>query len=324
MAKTLGQYLSDSLIVKIAKDAIRERDLPGEDVWNKTIAECKADFNGNIQKGLDRLYAAAATEDWYYPLYSVAECMDVPGRKGVSLVWMPSYDPAADERPFILTIPGGGFVNVWNLTEGWPIAAEFNELGYHVFILTYQVQAEKALLRRNMEDCARALDVIAEHAGHFRVQKDKYITCGFSAGGYLVCLWNTEMGYSAFALPKPVATFPIYPVVTLDRDIRYDGGDGTSSIRLYGCDLDTAAQMAYEIPEHVEAFPPCAVFLSAQDEVVNPENSVVLYKALKKKGIPCMLEMGPSGGHGFGDGYGMCMEGWIKRGLDWVNSLPGR
>jgi len=48
----------------------------------------------------------------------------------------------------------------------------------------------------------------------------------------------------------------------------------------------------------------------------------MLYEALKQKGIPCRLEMGPSGGHGFGDGQGMCMEGWIQRAMDWVNVLP--
>ncbi|MBQ3865142.1 MAG: prolyl oligopeptidase family serine peptidase [Clostridia bacterium] len=322
MEKTLGQYLSEPSIRKIAKDAVKNRDLTSEPVWNKTMDACKADFNGNIQRGLERLYAAAATNDWYYPLYTEKEIEEVPARKDVNLVWMPSDRPGADEKPFILVVPGGGFVNVWNLTEGWPIAAEFNSLGYHVFILTYQVEAEKELLKRNMEDFARALKVIADNQTHFHVQKDQYLTCGFSAGGYLVCLWDTEFGYPAFGLPKPIATFPVYPVVTLKREKRYEGGDGTRSIRLYGCDLDTALQTAYEIPEHVEYFPPCALFLSARDELVNPENSVMLHAALKEKGIPTLLEMGPSGGHGFGDGSGMCMEGWIKRGLDWVNSLP--
>ena len=63
------------------------------------------------------------------------------------MVWLPSDAPEADERPFILLVPGGGFVNVWNLTEGWPVAAQFNSEGYHVFILTYQVDGKEKLIR---------------------------------------------------------------------------------------------------------------------------------------------------------------------------------
>ena len=37
MEKTLGELLSDPRIEKIAKDAIRKRDLTKEDVWNKTL-----------------------------------------------------------------------------------------------------------------------------------------------------------------------------------------------------------------------------------------------------------------------------------------------
>ena len=111
--------------------------------------------------------------------------------------------PGADARPYLLLVPGGGFVNVWNLTEGWPIAEQFNRLGYHVMILTYQVEASEKLLEKNMEDFARALRLIRENEARFRVRADSYITCGFSAGGYLVCLWNTRMGYRAFGLPQP-------------------------------------------------------------------------------------------------------------------------
>ncbi len=64
---------------------------------------------------------------------------------------------------------------------------------------------------------------------------DSYITCGFSAGGYIVCLWNTEKGYRSFGLPKPKACFPIYPVTSyriLDAEewlVRDHAGQGVQS-----------------------------------------------------------------------------------------------
>ena len=148
-----------------------------------------------------------------------------------------------------------------------------------------------------------------------------YITCGFSAGGYLICLWNTNMGYPAYGIPKPQASFPVYPVVTLRKDIRYGEPDLASCVRLYGCSLEEAATKEYEILDHVEGFPPSAIFLAAQDELVNPENSKLLAAALQKKHIPCKLEIGPEGGHGFADGSGMCMAGWTKRAVQWFEAL---
>ena len=322
----LGALLSDPRIAPIAPYAIRERNLREEPLWDMTLAQLRDEqfFTGEIGSGIDRLYRAADSGSWFFPLYSDAECAQDPARTGVNVVWFPSDQPGADGRPYILLVPGGGFVNVWSLTEGWPIAEQFNRLGYHVFILTYQVQAAEKLLEKNMLDFARALRLIRENGARFHVQPDRYITCGFSAGGYLVCLWNTGKGYAAHELPRPQATFPIYPVTTLKPEIRYGAASVEEALRLYGCPVEEAAQTDYEITEHVEGFPPCAIFLAAEDELVNPENSKLLAKALEARGIPCHLEIGPEGGHGFADGSGMCMAGWTQRAIRWYESLKQR
>ena len=323
--ETLGALLSDPRIAPIAAEAVRGRDFKAEPLWNMTLAELNKEhfFTGKIGPGIERLYRAADSGDWYFPLYSADERAQDPAREGVSLVWFPSEDPAADERPFILVVPGGGFVNVWNLTEGWPIAEQYNRLGYHAFILTYQVEGRERLLDKDMEDFARALRLIGENAGRFHLRADRYITCGFSAGGYLVCLWNTGRGYARHGLPKPQAVFPIYPVTTLQKDIRYVSPDPAECLRLYGCSIEEALMTDFEIPDHVEGFPPAAIFLAAGDELVNPENSKRLARALDQKGIPNRLEIGPTGGHGFADGSGMCMAGWTERAIRWYESLSG-
>lgn len=234
---TLGDLLSNPKIRPVAQDAIRRRNLKEEEMWNMTLSQLKEEhfFSGEISNGIRRLYEAADSGDWYYPLYSEKECDEDEARRGVSLVWFPSADPEADNRPFMLVVPGGGFVNVWNLTEGWPIAEQFNRCGYHAFILTYQVgeEAGNGLLQKNMEDFSRALKLIREKREHFHVQAERYITCGFSAGGYLICLWNTKMGYPAFELPRPQASFPVYPVVSMKND--GEEADPGDALWLFGC-----------------------------------------------------------------------------------------
>ena len=318
----LGTLLSEPSIEPIAAMAICNRDLAKEALWNETLTELKEKefFSSDVGSGIERLYRAAKTGDWFFPLYSAAECADDPARGKVNLVWLPSSDEGADGRPFILLVPGGGFVNVWSLTEGWPVAQQFNRLGYHVFVLTYQLEGSRKLLEKDMQDFARALHFIKEHEEKFHLAGDKYITCGFSAGGYLVCLWNTGMGYRRFGLPKPQAVFPIYPLVSLNQRIRFERDEPDLAMRLFGCSYEEAAAMDYEIPEHAEGFPPCAIFVTAEDELVSPDHSRILAAALEKLGIPCRLEIGPTGGHGFADGTDTCMDGWTQRALEWVRS----
>ena len=88
-----------------------------------------------------------------------------------------------------------------------------------------------------------------------------------------------------------------------------------------GCSMKEACNSCFEIPLHTEGFPPTAIFAAAKDELVDPEHSRVLAKAIEEAGIPCRLEIGPEGGHGFADGEGMCMEGWPERAIRWWEQL---
>ncbi len=323
--RTLKEMLENPAIAEIAPDAISKWDLSKEDFYHWTLGEIAEKIGWRtLGLGFERLLRAAGQGEYCFRLYKKEECEGVPQKENASVVWFPSDDPAADGRPFLFLVPGGGFVNVWNLTEGWPVARQYNGLGYHVFILTYQVGTEGAAVRA-MEDFARAMAVIAARRETFRVDPDRYITCGFSAGGYLVCLWNTEKGYRAFGLSKPQACFPVYPITSYrlmaagewdDEAEKDDFARGS-----VGCTMKEACESCFEIPEHVEGFPPTALFLAAEDGLVPPAHSKMLQEALEKAGIPCRLEIGPTGGHGFADGTGMCMEGWTERAVSWYEGI---
>ena len=178
-AMTLADVLNDPRIRPVAADAIRDMDLSQEEWWQWTFQQIEeAHFGGSLKAGFTRLFEAAESGNWYYPLRENGE---------THLVWFPSKDEKAGERPFILVVPGGGFTNVWNLTEGWPIGNRFNEQGYHVFILTYRVQSQEHLLDREMEDFALALSFIKEHAARFGVQADLWILRRRVSGQSLEC-----------------------------------------------------------------------------------------------------------------------------------------
>ena len=65
--ETLGALLSDPRIAPIAADAIRNRNLKEEPLWNKTLAQIRSEvfFTSDIGRGMERLYKAAETGAWY-------------------------------------------------------------------------------------------------------------------------------------------------------------------------------------------------------------------------------------------------------------------
>lgn len=326
--RTLGSILEDPIIAEIAPDAIKDYGIEKQEMYHKTLKQLHEEhFGGNITRGLQRLFDNALDGDYYFPVYTDEEIAADSTRKGVNLVYFPADDRKAQkENPFILLVPGGGFVNVWNLSEGWPVADHFNKLGYAVFILTYRVGDMPYLAARNMEDFAYALRFIKANEEKFGVRGDAYIPCGFSAGGFLVCSWCTKKhGYGVHNLPKPQAVFPVYPLVSPaladqdDEDDEDDGDDMDFLGRLLG-----EERHGWETPEYAADFPPAFLFLAADDDLVPPRHSLLMKEALEKAGVPVRLEMGPRGGHGFAEAEGMCMEGWCERAIEGYEKIASK
>lgn len=315
---TLRQVLSQKEIAAIAPYAVKNFDLSAWPEYGKTLEELgERHFGGDLIRGFTRLFKAAESGDWLYPLYTESACGADPDKKSTNLLWLPSADPAADERPYLLIVPGGGFVNVWNLTEGWPIADHMNAAGYHAFVLTYRVSCEGPVAVKEMEDVARAIEVIRENAAHFRVKWDRYAICGFSAGGFITCLWSAgRNGYLKYGMPKPIAAVPVYPFVSPAMD-----GEAEFSKQLFGCGPDETYERGFEPQADAVNFPPAAIFVSAGDELVPPAHSRLLKQSLEEAGIPVYCEEGQGGYHGFAGGEGMNMEGWPERMLGWLESL---
>lgn len=315
---TLRQVLACGEIAPIAGCAIKNRDLnemKEMDMSMKVLSE--RHFGGDILRGFRRLFRASASGDCLYPLYDEAECAADPDKENTHLLWLPSDDPAADDRPYILIVPGGGFVHVWNLTEGWPIGDHMNAAGYHAFVLTYRVACPEGVAVKEMEDVARALTLIRENAAHFHVRWDNYVIGGFSAGGFITCLWCAgSNGYLKYGMPKPRAAFPVYPFVSpLMAD------EKEMARELFGCEREEIASLGFEPVLDAKNFPPTAIFVSTADDMVPVAHSRLLEKSLEDAGVPVYMEEREGGFHGFGGGEGMNMEGWIKRMLGWLKTL---
>ena len=281
--------------------------------WNLTIKQMipAGDLQSTLD-GLNRLADVAAQGDYCYCLY--------PGEKGskkdVSLTHFPAKNGSV--KPTVILCPGGAYGAVAALTEGYPVAKQLNELGYHAFCLNYRVCRSK-LMPQPIDDLATAVKFLQDNRKELNLSEE-YIVCGFSAGGNLTTLWGTDhLGYVHYGLPKPKALFPIYPFVD------YHLGDNPTLTAcrnfMFGKKTSPETLHQYSPAEHVSAYPPCYIVNCLDDSTVSPENGVVLKTALDQAGIPCVLEQGEKGEHGFGDGKGTSVEGWIDRAITFVETL---
>ena len=287
----------------------------------------------SILAGLNRLYEVeTATKSCLHRIYRKEEIEEEPRKADVVLMDFPT-DEGHGERPYILVLAGGAYVNVYSILEAFPSAAYFNWMGYHALVLNYRTGGTR-VMPDSLDDLAQAVRYIKEHEEQLHVNGNNYIVTGFSAAGNLTAEWGNPMqGYQKYELPKPKALFLGYPVINIDlfqtalpeeeekreKMIRENAwflntmlGENVSQEEIESYNVDTCAD---------ETYPPSYLVCCKDDPTVPYIHSVHLEKKLKKLNIPVEIEIGNRGGHGFGTGYGTDCEDWITRAIIFEQKL---
>ncbi len=320
---TLKEIMTDPRIAPYADRFVAGLDLEPAPFYEMTIEEISRQriFHGySMLNGFHRLLEAIQEGPFRYPLYTEAEIEADPKKKEACLMYFPSMDPDADARPFLVCVPGGGNVQIWNITEGFPIANHYNQLGYHVVILNYRIGGEK-LYPAPLEDMAQLHRYIEAHKEELHLQAGHYFTAGFSAGGYLTNSWCTDNhGYAAYGLPRPIMNISVYGFASW-KGVREGWDIGSWSMTTHGLSLEEAAKSDWNVEDHISTFPPTYILHGDSDHSCDCINSFILADALKASGIPYVLEVGHGMDHGFGEALFSELRGWIERSVNWLNKL---
>ena len=264
----------------------------------------------DIAEGMQYLLEKCEKKKVFYDIWTEEEMEDEPSRKKTGIAAF----PLEEKKKFVLICPGGGYFSVCAQQEGYPLAKKLNEEGYAAFILQYRV-AENAGYPNPMDDLAKAVSFILEHAEKFNVETEDYAVMGFSAGGHLAATFGTEnAGYKKYGLPKPSAVILGYPVITMTEKTHPGSREN-----LLGKENQTEASLKdfYSVEKHVtEAYPPVFVWQCEADSTVPAENSQMLVSELKKWGIPYLHEVFPGSAHGWGLGTATPAFGWLERAVE--------
>jgi acetyl esterase/lipase len=140
--------------------------------------------------------------------------------------------------------------------------------------------------RRPLQDAQRAVSLVRSRAREWGIAPDRIGIIGFSAGGHLAV---------ATATGSEKRTYE--PIDEIDKvSCRPDFAVPVYSGYLKAKDKDELAP-GLSVPKGT---PPMFLVHGGADLISDPENSVVLYRALKRAGVPAELHVYAATAHDFG------------------------
>lgn len=221
----------------------------------------------------------------------------------------------------ILVFPGGGYNKLAIDLEGSEICEWLASIGVTGILLKYRVPAsgphydevchcEKDPIKPlALQDAQRAMSWVRFNAKEWNIDPDKIGVMGFSAGGHLVADVGTNYRKRAYSVLDSLDTISCRP----------DFG-----IAMFPGHMTFHSNRPYELNRTlpVDNHTPPMFLLQAGNDPIDPiQNSLVLYIALKKAGVPTEYHIYAEGGHAFGlDKTALDNPNWNKLPIaDWEN-----
>lgn len=221
------------------------------------------------------------------------------------------YRPAKEKDTGVAVIvcPGGGYKQLMMSYEGEDVANWLTTVGVTGIVLKYRVPAPPGVAKYEpaLQDAQRSISLVRSKAREWDLKPDKIGILGFSAGGHLVvaaCTNFDKRAYEPIDAVDQVSCRPDFGVAI------YPGG-----VIVKG---SATGELAPEI-RITKDTPP--IFIAQAGDDPGSDNSVYLFLALKRAGVPAELHMYTKGGHGFGiKPTGKPSATWTDRCIEWMKS----
>jgi acetyl esterase/lipase len=222
------------------------------------------------------------------------------------------YKPAkdADIGTAMVICPGGGYWNLYWQLEGEEVAQWLNSQGITGILLKYRVprrpdEPEREPARRPLQDAQRAVSLVRNKAAEWGINPQRIGIVGFSAGGHLALATATSFDQRSYPAVDDIDKVSCRPDFAI---LVYPG-------YLKAKDKDELAP-GLNIPAKT---PPVFLAHGGADLISGPEQSVLLYLALKRAGIPAELHVYASTAHDFGVRQsGRPCSTWTQSCVSWL------
>jgi len=207
-----------------------------------------------------------------------------------------------EKIPLVIICPGGGYEHL-SSRESEPIAKKMNELGFSAVVLNYSLAPME--FPAALCDLAETVALVRKNAEQWKVDTNKIVVCGFSAGGHLAaslgCYWKHGLlqgilPYKAEQI-RPNFMLLCYPVITAEQGICHEGSiqNVLGKNNLDNFDLRDFVSLEKNVDS---TFPPTFIWHTTEDESVPLENSLEMAKALRNSKIKFEYHIFQKGCHG--------------------------
>ncbi|MFS2109278.1 alpha/beta hydrolase [Sphingomonas sp. Sphisp140] len=205
----------------------------------------------------------------------------------------------------LLYVPGGGYARVALGREGSGIARAFAARGFTVFELLYRLPHDGWAAGADvpLQDAQRAIRLIRAGAARWRIDPARVAAIGFSAGGHLTARLASRPALRTYEpvdaadaqSARPTVAGLFFPVITMTEP----NAHAHSKRELLGSDTSPDRISRFSAEAGLPAdMPPTFVAHAADDPVVSPANSLMMFAALQAAKIPSELHIFEKGGHG--------------------------
>jgi acetyl esterase/lipase len=238
-------------------------------------------------------------------------------------IYLPPADKATGAG--ILLLPGGGYQMLTVPGEGADIAKFFVSRNVAAFVLRYR-HGPRYHYPTTLLDAQRGLRLVRARAQEYRVDPAKVGVLGGSAGGHLAAMLATlydnkllpEAPYVADATDgfsaRPAFAMFLYPVIDLSDDAVTHRGSRTNLTQNNPALYDSLSPQKHVTRET----PPVFIVHGTNDRLVSVKNSLLLYEACLKAGVPVEMHLLENGPHGFGMGANLnddAIKAWPEQAL---------
>ena len=234
-------------------------------------------------------------------------------------------EPGTATGAALVIFPGGGYGGLAS-HEGEGYANFFVKHGITCFVLKYRLGSHGYRHPRMLEDAARAVRVVRSKAADWNLDPNRVGVIGSSAGGHLASTLATHFDAgnpdSADQIERqssrPDTAILCYAVIS-----NGEHGHTGSMHNLLG--ENPSQELMDELSNELQVTPqtpPCFVWHTWEDSVVNVENSLLFAAALRKCGVRFDLHVYQEGIHGIGLSKGLTpgsLHPWSDDCIFWLN-----
>ena len=284
-----------------------------------SIADDTANFPPKMQSF--PLYGDAAIPN-AKPLPDEESSADGSWIKKVSRPVIQIYLPAKARATgaSVVIFPGGSYAGLTFDFEGTQQARYFIDHGITALVVKYRIPDDRTMVDKSMaplQDAQQAMRFARQHAADWNLDPKRIGAIGFSAGGHLASTLATHFDKSYVDNPDHINLRPdflvlVYPVISMDAKITHVD----SRKNLLGDSPSESRLRFFSNELHVTRdTPPTLLLHAADDRLVDVDNSIVFFEALRRAGVPVEARLFEKGQHGF---FLMPRDRWQGTIVDWL------